>query len=85
MKRDSFCLTAVTTAYIFHRNFSDALYTFLGENVAEYPVTLLSDSDIIDTNGAGDGFVGGECVITLICIFKYILQSFPVTTFKCYI
>lgn len=27
--------------------------------VTEYPVKLLKESDIVDTNGAGDGFVGG--------------------------
>ncbi|KAK7112598.1 uncharacterized protein [Littorina saxatilis] len=27
--------------------------------VTEYPVKLLPDSSIVDTNGAGDGFVGG--------------------------
>ena len=33
---------------------------FLDGNVTEYPVKLLPADRIVDTNGAGDGFVGGE-------------------------
>lgn len=28
--------------------------------VVEYPVTKLKDEEIVDTNGAGDAFVGGS-------------------------
>lgn len=36
------------------------VFVFLDGNVTEYPVKLLPADRIIDTNGAGDGFVGGE-------------------------
>ena len=28
--------------------------------VTEYPITPIKEEDIVDTNGAGDAFVGGE-------------------------
>lgn len=32
----------------------------LDGKTTEYPVIPIADKDIIDTNGAGDAFVGGE-------------------------
>ena len=29
--------------------------------VKEYPVIPVATEDIVDTNGAGDAFVGGQC------------------------
>jgi sugar/nucleoside kinase (ribokinase family) len=35
-------------------------FLFSDGKVTEYPVNLLPADRIVDTNGAGDGFVGGE-------------------------
>lgn len=39
----------------------DILIAFTGANekFRRFPVTVLSDDEIVDTNGAGDSFVGG--------------------------
>ena len=33
---------------------------FADGQVTEYPVIPIKEEDIVDTNGAGDAFVGGE-------------------------
>ena len=38
---------------------SDPTYIVYGDTVLEFPVKKLSLSEIVDTNGAGDAFVGG--------------------------
>lgn len=42
-----------------------ALPTVIVENgkVTEYPVIPLKDGELVDTNGAGDAFVGGTCPV----------------------
>lgn len=35
------------------------MFTIDGKTT-EYPVIPIADKDIVDTNGAGDAFVGGE-------------------------
>lgn len=39
---------------------------FVGGKVTEYPIIPIKEEDIVDTNGAGDAFVGGE-ITELIC------------------
>ena len=48
----------------------------LGGNVTEYPIIPIEAKDIIDTNGAGDSFVGGKKFIDLnpafcLCSYSY--------------
>ena len=38
--------------------------------VTEYPVALIKQESIVDTNGAGDAFVGGESAATVNLIIK---------------
>lgn len=40
----------------------------LDGKTTEYPVMPIADKDIIDTNGAGDAFVGGEKVLRLFLV-----------------
>lgn len=40
----------------------------LDGKTTEYPVIPIADKDIIDTNGAGDAFVGGEKVLRLFLV-----------------
>lgn len=37
----------------------------LGDKVETFPVVKIDPKDIVDTNGAGDAFVGGEISICL--------------------
>ena len=37
----------------------DPVIVVVGTAVAEYPVNILPKDKIVDTNGAGDAFVGG--------------------------
>ena len=37
--------------------------SFIDGKVTEFPVIDIKDDDIIDTNGAGDAFVGGQFMI----------------------
>lgn len=39
---------------------------FVDGKVTEYPIIPIKEEDIVDTNGAGDAFVGGE-ITELIC------------------
>lgn len=39
---------------------------FVDGKVTEYPIIPIKEEDIVDTNGAGDAFVGGE-ITDLIC------------------
>lgn len=56
------------------RYYVDALLTqmtfvyLLDGKTTEYPVIPIADKDIIDTNGAGDAFVGGEKVLRLFLV-----------------
>lgn len=36
------------------------IYFCVGDKVEAFPVVKISPKDIVDTNGAGDAFVGGE-------------------------
>lgn len=38
------------------------VYFTIDGKTTEYPVIPIADKDIVDTNGAGDAFVGGEKV-----------------------
>lgn len=38
---------------------ADPTYVIFGDTVMQFPVKKLSSSEIVDTNGAGDGFAGG--------------------------
>lgn len=42
--------------------------------VTEFPVHLIPAEKIVDTNGAGDAFVGGEICFSSICCRIVILQ-----------
>ena len=37
----------------------DPVLLFEGDNIREFPIVELKESEIVDTNGAGDAFVGG--------------------------
>ena len=44
--------------------FSVESSVFTEGEITEYPVIHIDQKDIVDTNGAGDAFVGGEyCVV----------------------
>ena len=48
-------------------NYSSLFYEiFLDGKITEYPIIPIKEEDIVDTNGAGDAFVGGE-ITQLIC------------------
>ena len=36
------------------------MFCFVDGKVTEYPVIPIKSADIVDTNGAGDAFVGGK-------------------------
>ena len=38
------------------------LFLYLDGKVTEYPIIKISQDKIVDTNGAGDSFVGGEAL-----------------------
>ena len=51
-----------------------ALPTIVVENgvATEYPVIPLAEGELVDTNGAGDAFVGGQSnSITLFCLHAF--------------
>jgi adenosine kinase len=64
----------------------DPVLLFENDKVREFPVKELKESDMIDTNGAGDAFVGGflsqlvqkksydECIKIGICAARAIIQ-----------
>lgn len=64
----------------------DPVLLFEGGSIREFPVVELKESDIVDTNGAGDAFVGGflaqliqgrpyeDCIRCGICAARAIIQ-----------
>lgn len=64
----------------------DPVLLFENETIREFPVVELQESEIVDTNGAGDAFVGGflsqliqgkpydDCIRCGICAAKAIIQ-----------
>ena len=52
-----------------------ALPTIVVENgsVTEYPVIPLKEGELVDTNGAGDAFVGGQSILFLLIIIIIII------------
>ena len=45
---------------------SDATVVAYDGEIKEYPVIGISQEDLVDTNGAGDAFVGGEIDLVFI-------------------
>lgn len=46
---------------------------FLDGVLSKYPVISIPTSDIVDSNGAGDAFIGGMIVFFLLFLKKYYL------------
>lgn len=38
-----------------------------GDKIETFPVLKIDPKDIVDTNGAGDAFVGGESFLSFLC------------------
>ncbi|MPC88560.1 Adenosine kinase 2 [Portunus trituberculatus] len=49
--------------------------------VKEFPVVRLPEEKLIDTNGAGDAFVGGECVC--VCVYVCVCVCVCVCVYVC--
>ena len=55
-------------------------YFNLDGKVTEYPIIKIPQEEIVDTNGAGDSFVGGNCHLFFeaAVVFPFAVVFFPV-------
>lgn len=79
----SYCLPYVPLSVVIIVVYCRLLIICSGDTVETFPVLKIDPKDIVDTNGAGDAFVGGTFIFSFfLLLFLGYLPTFPWTFVK---